>query len=178
MSLDKLVIQKMGENHRYSDTLDRFIQNDEFSDKYFSGIKFDLSKVLFIFSYNDYNKLDSILADRIHRVKFNYLSKKEKIHIMINYIIPELLEKVGFKKNSMIFPEEVLEYIIDSYTQEAGVRKLKERVFEIIREMNLKLILDGAISNKIEIKKEDIKKIFETKSRIIQKYQIKTMLVL
>ena len=43
-------------------------QNDEFTDKYFS--KLDLSKVLFIFSYNDYNLLDPILADRIHRVKF------------------------------------------------------------------------------------------------------------
>ena len=51
-------------------------QNDEFADKYFAGIKFDLSKVLFIFSYNDYNLLDPILADRIHRVKFRHLSKR------------------------------------------------------------------------------------------------------
>ena len=65
-------------------------QNDQFSDKYFSGINIDLSKVLFIFSYNDYNLLDPILADRIHRIKFSYLSKKEKIYIMNNYIVPEL----------------------------------------------------------------------------------------
>ena len=51
---------------------------NEPSDKYFSGINIDLSKVLFIFSYNDYNLLDPILADRIHRIKFSYLSKKPK----------------------------------------------------------------------------------------------------
>ena len=33
-------------------------QNDEFYDKYFAGVKIDLSRVLFIFSYNDFTKLD------------------------------------------------------------------------------------------------------------------------
>ena len=60
-------------------------QNDEFMDKYFSGIPLDLSKVLFIFSYNDYNLLDSILADRIHRVRFEYLKIPEKITILEDY---------------------------------------------------------------------------------------------
>ena len=108
-------------------------QNDEFNDKYFSGIKFDLSKVLFIFSYNDYNLLDPILADRIHRVKFNKLNKYEKIHIINNYILPELLEIVGFNKEDIIFNKKVLEYLINTYTNEAGVRKIKEKVFEILR---------------------------------------------
>ena len=67
-------------------------QNDEFYDKYFSGIKIDLSKVLFIFSYNDYSKIDSILADRIHRVKFNNLSLKDKIYIVNNYLLPEFIK--------------------------------------------------------------------------------------
>ena len=53
-------------------------QNDEFFDKYFSGIKIDLSKVLFIFSYNNFNNIDPILADRIHRVQFNNLTKMTK----------------------------------------------------------------------------------------------------
>ena len=56
-------------------------QNDQFTDKYFSGIDIDLSKVLFIFSYNDFSRIDPILADRIHRIKFQNLSKKDKVHI-------------------------------------------------------------------------------------------------
>ena len=144
-------------------------QNDEFVDKYFTGIKFDLSKVLFIFSYNDYNKLDKILADRIHRIKFNYLSVKEKINIMLNYIIPELLENVGFSKDSIIFTEDLLEYIIIKYTYEAGVRKLKEYVFEIIRDINLNLILEEKSITKIKITKSLINTIFENKSMINHK---------
>lgn len=141
-------------------------QNDEFTDKYFSGMKFDLSKVLFIFSYNDYHKLDSILADRIHRVKFKYLSKIEKIHIMKKYIIPELLEIVGFEINSIKFTDTVLEFIIETYTLEAGIRKLKERVFEIIREINLKSIIDNIPVKNINVTIDYIKQIFDTKSRI------------
>ena len=57
--------------------------------------KIDLSKVLFIFSYNNFNNIDPTLADRIHRVQFNNLTK-DKIHIIKNYLPPELLDTVGF----------------------------------------------------------------------------------
>ena len=73
-------------------------QNEEFCDKYFSGIKLDLSKALFIFSYNDFSLIDPILADRIHRVKFNHLTKNDKIHIINNYVKPELLKQLDSVK--------------------------------------------------------------------------------
>ena len=146
-----------------------FSQNDHFNDKYFSGINFDLSKVLFIFSYNDYSKIDPILADRIHRIKFNYLQKNEKIHIMDNYIIPELLNNIGYKKPNIIFDEGVIEYIIDNYTIEAGVRKIKEKIFEIIREINLTSIMENNSDTKINISLEYVKKIFANKPQIYQK---------
>ena len=60
-------------------------QNDKFQDKYFSGIDIDLSKALFIFSYNDATQIDPILLDRIHRVKFDNLSLEDKIVIVKNY---------------------------------------------------------------------------------------------
>ena len=141
-------------------------QNDEFTDKYFSGIKFDLSQVLFIFSYNDFSKLDPILADRIHRIQFRYLSKNEKITIMKDYMIPELLETVGYNNNSITFKEEIIKYIITNYTLEAGVRKLKEVIFEIIREINLQIILGEKSIDSIDISVTDIQKIFESKTKI------------
>ena len=90
-------------------------QNDEFTDKYFSGIKIDLSKTLFIFSYNDFNLIDPILADRIHRVKFRHLSKKDKKYIINNYLMQELCNTVGFDSDSIKFSDTVLEYIITNY---------------------------------------------------------------
>ena len=144
-------------------------QNDEFTDKYFSGIKLDLSKVLFIFSYNDYNLLDPILADRIHRVKFQKLNKYEKVHIANQYILPELLETVGFNLEDISFPKKVLEFIISSYTQEAGVRKLKEKLFEIVREINLRYLMDKdekKINIPLEVNIDLVEEIFHSKPKI------------
>ena len=144
-------------------------QNDQFNDKYFSGIQFDLSKVLFIFSYNDYSKLDPILADRIHRIKFNYLQKHEKIHIMQNYIIPELLNNIGYNKEAIEIPDNVLTYIIDNYTCEAGVRKLKEKTNEIIREINLESIMNNTNDTHIKITLDYVKNLFANKPQLYHK---------
>ena len=142
-------------------------QNDQFNDKYFSGIDIDLSKVLFIFSYNDFSLLDPILADRIHRVRFKHLSKRDKITIIEDYILPEILEMVGFSKESVKFDKDTIEFIITSYTYEAGVRKLKEKIFEIIREINLQYITEkNSYEFPIIITSDKVKEIFSNKSTI------------
>ena len=114
-------------------------QNESFQDKYFSGIDIDMSKVLFIFSYNDASAIDKILLDRIHRVKFDNLTLQDKLEICNKYILPEIFDKIGFK-NIIQFSNEVLAFIIENYTQEAGVRKLKELLYEIISEINLEIL--------------------------------------
>ena len=70
-------------------------QNDCFQDKYFNGIDLDLSKALFIFSYNDPNSIDRILLDRIHRIKFDHLSLEDKLVIANDYLLPEIYKNVG-----------------------------------------------------------------------------------
>ena len=141
-------------------------QNEQFNDKYFSGINIDLSKILFIFSYNDFSKLDPILADRIHRIKFSYLQKYEKIHIMKHYIIPELLENIGYKTENIMFDDSIIEYIISNYTCEAGVRKLKEKTYEIIREINLNEIMTNSNDTKITITLDYVKNLFANKPQL------------
>jgi len=124
-------------------------QNDSFNDKYFKGIDIDLSKALFIFSYNDASKIDRILLDRIHRIKFDNLSVEEKIIVVNKHILPEYFEQMNLIDMIKI-DNDVIRYIIEQYTLEAGVRKLKEILFEIISEINLEL-LD---KNNIDIHKE------------------------
>jgi len=114
-------------------------QNDTFQDKYFSGINIDLSKVLFIFSYNDPEQIDRILLDRIHRIKFDNLSLDDKIVIVRKYIIPEINKNMGFQ-NIIELSDEIIEYIIDNYTIEPGVRKLKEILFDLYGEVNIELL--------------------------------------
>jgi ATP-dependent Lon protease len=114
-------------------------QNDNFQDKYFNGIPLNMSNALFVFSYNDPDKIDRILLDRIHRIKFDHLSTADKLVIAQKYILPEICEKMGFV-NSVVMKEETIEYIIDQYTCESGVRKLKEIIFDIYGEINLEML--------------------------------------
>jgi endopeptidase La len=114
-------------------------QNDCFQDKYFSGIDLDLSKALFILSYNDVDAIDRVLLDRIHRVKFSSLSLEEKIIISKEYLLPDIYKKMGLE-GVICFKDEVIKYIIDNYTLESGVRKLKEVLFEVVGEINLDIL--------------------------------------
>ena len=98
-----------------------------------------MSKVLFIFSYNNPDDIDKILLDRIHRIKFENLTIQEKIIIVQKYILPEINSKMGFE-NTISIDNDCIEYIINSYTLEPGVRKLKELLFDLYGEINLEIL--------------------------------------
>ena len=114
-------------------------QNSKYQDKYFSGIDLDMSKTLFIFSYNDPSKIDKILLDRIHRIKFKPLTLNEKIIISNDYIIPKILKGIGLE-NAITFNKTIIKFIISNYTLEPGVRKLKQIYSDIIREINIEIL--------------------------------------
>ena len=141
-------------------------QNTEFTDKYFSGIKFDISKCLIIFSYNDPGLIDKILLDRIQRVKISSLNKVDKVMVAKKHIIPEILDNIGFTENEIILNETELIHIIDTYTYEAGARKLKEKLYELYREINLKYLIDGDKSIPFTITKNFIDEIFENYDKV------------
>jgi ATP-dependent Lon protease len=113
-------------------------QNSEIQDKYFS-VPLNLSKALFIFSYNDPNLIDKILLDRIHRVKFEHLTIEEKITIARDYIIPDINKKMGMD-NVVIASDELVRDLIIDYTMEPGVRKLKELLFDLYGAINMELL--------------------------------------
>ena len=141
-------------------------QNDEFEDKYFAGIKLDLSKALIVFSFNDIGLIDPILRDRITIIETKPLTITEKIEIVKSYMLPEILSDVGFENNEIIFSNELITYLIETYTNEAGVRKLKEKFVEIVRDINLKRFYDNSIKLPYEISKDYIKILFENKPKL------------
>ena len=132
-------------------------QNDKFQDKYFNGIDIDVSKVLFIFSYNDVSIIDRILLDRIHRVKFERLTIIDKIEITKRHLLKEISKKLGME-NQIRMSDEIIRFIVNRYTNESGVRKLKEILFEIYSEVNLELLSGDFNTNElpIELTKEVI----------------------
>jgi endopeptidase La len=134
-----------------------FSQNKDFQDKYFSGVKFDLSRVLFVFSYNDQKKLNPIFKDRMQIIKVDPLSLKDKLEVAHKHLIPEILKSCGFTKEDIEISDDDIKYIIENYTFEAGARKLKENLYSIVRQINLKRLYDpGSIQLPYKIDRKAI----------------------
>ena len=127
-------------------------QNNQFHDKYFNEVDFDLSRCLFIFSYNDENNVNPILRDRMYRIQTKAYDVKEKIVIAKKYILPKIREQVNFKEGDIIIPDDVIQYIASNtkLTQnEEGVRNLK-RCLEIIHtKINLFRLVHNTDDNNI-----------------------------
>jgi ATP-dependent Lon protease len=113
-------------------------QNSQFHDKYFAEIDFDLSKCLFIFSYNDENKVNPILRDRMYRIQTKGYDKKQKTVISNDYLLPKIREQVMFSCEDIVIPEESIYYIIETHCDmEDGVRNLKRCLEIIYTKLNL-----------------------------------------
>ena len=57
-------------------------------------------------------------------------------------MLPEILKEIGYNNNEIVFSEDIIRFIIKTYTHEAGVRKIKEKLMEIIREVNLNRLMN------------------------------------
>jgi len=107
-------------------------QNSKFHDKYFAEIDFDLSRCLFIFSYNDESKVNPILRDRMYRIHTKGYDQSQKTIISSNYLLPTIRKQVKFNESDIVIPDDTIHYIITNHTdKEDGVRNLK-RCLEII----------------------------------------------
>ena len=159
-------------------------QNNQYHDKYFSEIDFDLSKCLFIFSYNDESKVNPILRDRMYRIMTKGYEAKEKLVIARDFLLPKIREQVAFKSDELIIPDETLTEIIGNeiITQgEEGVRNLK-RCLEIIHtKLNLFRLmkpeknifaknLDMEITFPVTVTNDHIKKLVDCKDEPNQSF--------
>ena len=163
-------------------------QNTEFHDKYFSEIDFDLSKCLFIFSYNDESKVNPILLDRMYKIQTKGYEKKDKRVIANQYLIPKIIEQVKFDEKDVIISDEILDYIVDEYTKkENGVRNLKRCLEIIYTKINLfklmgpnKKLFDqetpiSDLSFPLTLTKQHINKIINRDDDDVSEYIRKTM---
>ena len=136
-------------------------QNNQFHDKYFTEVDFDLSKCLFIFSYNDESKINPILKDRMYSIQTKGYDAKEKTIIARKHLLPKIREQVNFKEGDIVIPDKTLEYIIGNQEfckEEKGVRNLK-RCLEIIHtKLNLfRLVKPGVNLFEQDMKLLDVK---------------------
>ena len=133
-------------------------QNSQFHDKYFTEVDFDLSKCLFIFSYNDESKVNPILKDRMYRIQTKGYDAKQKVTIARNYMLPKIREQVNFTEEEVIIPDETIQYIASNQfltKGESGVRNLKRCLEIIYTKLNLFRLMkqgDNIFEKEIDIK--------------------------
>lgn len=165
--------------------------NKHFQDRFYSSsIEFDLSGVLMIFSYNSSEKIDPILLDRIKEIKISPYTTKEKIIIAQKYIINELCTNIQIDRNKIYFDDNLIKYIIENYTLEAGVRDLYRKMERILLKLNIdRIYIKGPflkILKKNNILKEEHKNnIFNMKfddkvmitKKLVHKYLEKPLLL-
>jgi len=116
-------------------------QNNQFQDNYFSEIDLDLSKCLFVFSYNDENLVNPILKDRMYTIEIPGYNTTDKTIIAEKYLIPAIEKDIGFEKGQVIFKNEHIKYLIEKTKSEEGVRNLKRNLETIYNKINLFRIL-------------------------------------
>ena len=142
-------------------------QNSHFNDKYYGDIPFDLSKAIFIFSFNQVELINPILKDRMNLIKVDGFNKTDKFNIFKNFLIKDIFKQYNFKLEEINISNENIKYIINTTdNQELGVRNLKRHLENIVSILNvIKLsFLDNKINRnkKIKLNKlnyENLKKI-------------------
>lgn len=127
-------------------------QNHEFSDHYFYGMKFDLSKIFYIFTFNDICKIDKILLDRLNIIHVDTPNEKDIVYILKNYNIPEILENIGIPYNITLSDNDV-QSIINHCNQyidkniSSGVREYYRVIEKIFLEINKNILLKKLVFN-------------------------------
>lgn len=112
--------------------------NSEFEDQYLHGIPIDLSRVFFAFSFNDINKVDPIVRDRMKVIFVPDPIIDEKVEIAKRHLIPKILDDIGLEKDTIKFTNSsIRSVILKSKVNEKGVRQLYRNLETICLRVNL-----------------------------------------
>ena len=158
-------LDKVSESHHGKEIIGNLIHltdattNNKYNyDKYFAGLEFDLSKVLFVFTYNDQSKVDSILSDRLFKINIENYSLKEKLEITRLHIIPNILERYHFQNETIKLADDTIDYIVEKNTKDQGMRDINRKIETIISRINT-LLLTTPEDNIVKLK---YKKLYPT----------------
>jgi ATP-dependent Lon protease len=113
-------------------------QNNQFTDHYLD-VPFDLSSVMFIATANQKSTIPSALLDRMEVIEIPGYTPREKRSIARDFLIPRQLSEHGLSPERLDFSDEAIDVMIESYTNEAGVRKLEQQAAAICRAIAVRL---------------------------------------
>lgn len=107
-------------------------QNNRFSDNYIEE-EYDLSKVLFIATANYYQQIPHALIDRLEVIELSSYTIREKVEIAKQHLIKNIMKEYLIEEKKLVWEDSAIDFIINSYTREAGVRELERLIRKILR---------------------------------------------
>lgn len=126
-------------------------QNSTFYDNYLE-VDYDLSKVMFIATANSLSSIQPALRDRMEIIEVNGYTVEEKIEIAKRHLIPKQLDDHGVKKDQLSVMPDVIEYIIENYTRESGVRGLDKMIAKLVRNAAKSIAMEAKYKIKPTVK--------------------------
>ena len=116
-------------------------QNHSFNDHYLE-LDFDLSKVMFIATANNYGNIPPALRDRMEMLEFSGYIQDEKLQIAKKHLIPKQVKENGLTKSEVSMDNNSIKELISSYTREAGVRQLEREIANVLRKVARDIVED------------------------------------
>jgi ATP-dependent Lon protease len=113
-------------------------QNNAFVDHYLE-VALDLSPVMFIATANRRDTIPGPLLDRMEVIEIPGYTREEKKAIAKQFLIPKQLSEHGLTAERLEFTDSAIDTLVDSYTREAGVRTLEQRVAAVCRAVAVRL---------------------------------------
>ena len=124
-------------------------QNSTFRDHYLD-VAFDLSRVMFICTANDMDRVPGPLRDRMEVIALAGYTEEEKLQIAKRYLVPRQIERNGLRRSQVGFTDAGIRAIVTSYTREAGVRSLEREIGSVCRKVAVRAAL-GTLDGKVSV---------------------------
>ena len=132
-------------------------QNKYFRD-HFVELPFDLSDCVFICTANSLSGIPRPLIDRMEIIELSSYTRREKLAIAKNHLLPKQQKRHGLSGRSMRVSDDAIYEIIDFYTREAGVRNLEREIAALCRKTAMKLV-ENPERKRVAIAAKDIEKL-------------------
>ena len=125
-------------------------QNSEFYDNYLE-MGYDLSKVLFIATANSLASIQPALRDRMEIIEITGYTVEEKVEIAKRHLLPKQIEMHGLQKGQVRVAKKAMEYMVEHYTRESGVRGLEKTIAKVVRHAAKSIAMEQGFSEKVEV---------------------------
>lgn len=148
-------IDKLGKDH-HGDPSSALLevldpsQNYSFSDNYLD-VNYDLSRVMFVATCNSLSSIQPALRDRMEIIEVTGYTVEEKVEIAKRHLVPKHLEETGITSDQIAISNEVVEKIVEEYTNESGVRGLEKRIGKLVRNRAKQLAMEEKFQKDITI---------------------------